>query len=63
MSKEDLDAEIKNTLSRPIINEAKLIAKQIAILAKFTASQLRGYIKIIKASEMENAKNNYDNIL
>lgn len=62
MSDEDLDAEIKNILSRPIISEAKFIAKQIAILSKFTAPQLRVYIKIIKESEMGKAKNDYDNI-
>lgn len=62
MSDEDLDAEIKNILSRPIVSEAKFIAKQIAILSKFTASQLRVYIKIIKESEMGKAKNDYDNI-
>tara|TARA_Y100000385_G_C13096758_1_gene641833 strand:+ start:2580 stop:3479 length:900 start_codon:yes stop_codon:yes gene_type:complete len=62
MSDEDLDAEIKNILSRPIVSEAKFIAKQIAILSKFTAHQLRVYIKIIKESEMGKAKNDYDNI-
>ena len=62
MSDEDLDAEIKNILSRPIVSEAKFIAKQIAILSKFTAPQLRVYIKIIKESEMGKAKNDYDNI-
>ena len=62
MSDEDLDAEIKNILSRPIVSEAKFIAKQIAILSKFTAPQLRVYIKNIKESEMAKAKNDYDNI-
>lgn len=62
MSEEDLDDEIKNILSRPIVSEAKFIAKQIAILSKFTAPQLRVYIKIIKESEMGKAKNDYDNI-
>lgn len=62
MSNEDLDAEIKNILSRPIVSEAKFIAKQIAILSKFTAPQLRVNIKLIKESEMGKAKNDYNNI-
>lgn len=62
MNNEDLDNEIKNVLSRPIINEAKFIAKQIAILSKFTASQLRSNIQLIKRSEMSKAGSDYDNI-
>ena len=60
MPNEDLDGVIKNALSRPIVNEAKLIAKQIAILSKFTKNKLRYYIKLLKKSEMDKAKNSYD---
>ena len=58
--KEEIDNEIKNRMTRPILNKAKAKARHIANISNFTINQLRSQIAIIKKSEVESAKKAHD---
>lgn len=60
LSKEELDGEIRNHLSKPIVEESKKIAKKLPILLRWNKAQLKNNIKLIKQTQTNNAKDKYD---
>ena len=63
LSGENLDNEIKNKKTEPIINVAKARARNLAIALRFTKSQLKMFITNIKKKEVESAKKEHDDDL
>ena len=60
LSKEELDGEIRNHLSKPIVEESKKIAKKLPILLRWNKAQLKNNIKLIKQTQTNKAKDKYD---
>jgi len=61
LSGEDLDNEIKNKKTAPILNIAKSRARNIAVTMRFSKQQLKTFITVIKKKEVESAKKHHDN--
>ncbi len=60
LSGEELDNEIKNKKTAPILNIAKSRARNIAVTMRFSKQQLKSFITVIKKKEVESAKKHHD---
>ncbi len=62
LSGEDLDDEIKNKKTEPILNLAKARARNLAVSMRYSKSQLKMFITTMKKKEVESAKKEHGNI-